>query len=208
LSEIYIKPEKKYITSALGAVHIGDVAEVYCEKSIKKHIDTIKLTEIKEDKNKCYLLSVMDIVKAIDKAMPGHTITNLGETDTVVEYNNKTGKGNTLWQYVKIAFVSVLLLAGSATAIMSFHSDAQIPTVFENYYYMFFNERIENPIIIDLPYSIGLAVGIIVFFNHFSGKKLTNDPTPIEVEMTVYEDQVWDNIIDNLSTKKEDNGNN
>ena len=84
---------------------------------------------------------------------------------------------------------------------MSFHSDAQISTVFENYYYIFFNEKIENPMLIDLPYSIGLAVGIIVFFNHFSGKKLTDDPTPIEVEMSVYESEVTDNIIDTLNKK-------
>lgn len=207
MSEIYIKPNKKYLTSSQGAVHISDIAEVYAENGLKKHIDTIKVMDIKNDEDKCYLISVMDIVRLIDNALPGHTISNLGEMDTVVEYNKKAGKSNTPWQVIKIVFVSLLLLAGSATAIMSFHSDAQIPTIFENYYYMFFNERVENPAIIDLPYSIGLAVGIIVFFNHFSGKKLTNDPTPIEVEMSVYEKDVTDNIIDNLSTEKNKNGN-
>ena len=39
---------------------------------------------------------------------------------------------------------------------------------------------------IAFSYSIGLAVGIIVFFNHFSKKKLTKDPTPIEIEMKKY----------------------
>lgn len=202
MGEIYIKPEKKYITGKLGSVYIKDVAEVQAEKTLKKHIESIKLVEIKEDSNKCYLVSVLDIVKAINNAAPGHTVCNLGEMDTVVEYNKKNGQSNTPIQYAKIAFVSLLLLCGSATAIMSFHSDAQIPTVFENFYYMFFNERVENPMIIDLPYSIGLAVGIIVFFNHFSGKKLTNDPTPIEVEMTTYEKDVSDNIIDNLNMEK------
>jgi len=208
LGEIYIKPNKKYVTGDLGAVHISDIAEVYAEDGLKKRVDNIKLMDIKSEEDRCYLISVMDIVRIISTALPGHTVSNLGEMDTVVEYNKKTGKSNTLWQYIKIAFVSLLLLAGSATAIMSFHSDAQIPTVFENYYYIFFNERVENPMIIDLPYSIGLAAGIIIFFNHFSGKKLTNDPTPIEVEMTSYESQVEDNIIDTLSTKRESNGSN
>ncbi len=208
MGEIYIKPNKKYVTGDLGAVHISDIAEVYAEDGLKKRVDNIKLMDIKSEEDRCYLISVMDIVRIISTALPGHTVSNLGEMDTVVEYNKKTGKSNTLWQYIKIAFVSLLLLAGSATAIMSFHSDAQIPTVFENYYYIFFNERVENPMIIDLPYSIGLAAGIIIFFNHFSGKKLTNDPTPIEVEMTSYESQVEDNIIDTLSTKRESNGSN
>ncbi len=59
--------------------------------------------------------------------------------------------------------------------------------------------------LIDLPYSIGLAAGIIVFFNHFSGKKLTDDPTPIEVEMSVYEKEVADNLIDTLNKKRGEN---
>lgn len=205
MGDIYIKPVKKYTTGTLGAVRIGDIAEVCADEGLKKRVEGIVLMHITKECNRCYLISVIDIVRAVKAALPNHTVNNMGEVDTVVEFNRGEGKSSTLWQYVKTAAVSLLLLAGSATAIMSFHSDAQIPTVFENYYYIFFNERVENPMVIDLPYSIGLAVGIIVFFNHFTGKKLTNDPTPIEVEMTVYESQVADNIIDTLSTEKNDN---
>ncbi|MDE6182143.1 MAG: stage V sporulation protein AA, partial [Eubacteriales bacterium] len=137
-----------------------------------------------------------------DKALPGHTINNVGEIDTVVEYSVKAKEENKILQNLKVLFVTIILLAGSTTAIMSFHSDAQISKVFENYYYIFFNERIENPLLLDLPYSIGLALGIIVFFNHFTGKKITSDPTPIEVEMSTYEANVTDNIIDTLNTEK------
>ena len=91
---------------------------------------------------------------------------------------------------------------------MSFHSDAQMAKVFENYYYIFFNEKVQNPMLLDIPYSLGLALGIIVFFNHFSGKKITTDPTPIEVEMSSYEASVTDNIIDTLNVQKTKGGNN
>ena len=121
--------------------------------------------------------------------------------DTIIEFS-KQKKKNKLWLYSKLLFVALVLFAGSATAIMSFHSDAQMSTVFENYYYIFFGERIENPAVINLPYALGLAVGIIVFFNHFGNKKLTSDPTPIEVELSVYEDDVNTNIIDTLNKEK------
>ena len=143
-----------------------------------------------------------DIIDAIDKALPGHTINNVGEIDTVVEYSATKKEENKILQNLKVVIITIILLAGSTTAIMSFHSDAQMSKVFENYYYIFFNERIENPLLLDLPYSIGLALGIIVFFNHFSGKKITSDPTPIEVEMSTYEANVTDNIIDTLNTEK------
>lgn len=205
--DIYIKPEKKIKFQKTGAVHIKDIAEVYSESSIRKKAENIKIMEIKEEKNKCYLISVIDIINAIDKTLPGNTISNVGEMDTIVEYA-KPKKKNKIWLYTKIVFVALVLFAGSATAIMSFHSDAQMATVFENYYYIFFGERVENPAIIDLPYAIGLAVGIVVFFNHLGNKKLTSDPTPIEVEMSVYEDEVNTNIIDTLNKEKNNGGNN
>ncbi|MPN30417.1 hypothetical protein SDC9_177888 [bioreactor metagenome] len=94
---------------------------------------------------------------------------------------------------------------GGSTAIMGFHSDAQIPKIFENYYYIFMGERTITPYILTIPYSIGIAFGIIFFFNHFSKKFLTTDPTPIEVQMTTYEKEVNDNVIDTLEreNKKE-----
>lgn len=200
--EIYIKPEKKVNVSGKGVIRVKDVASVLADGSVKAQAENLRLLEITSDKKKNYLISVMDIVEKINMALPGNTVNNLGECDTVIEYSPKPEKSGGLWLWTKVLFVSAVLLTGSATAIMSFHSDAQISTVFENYYYIFFNEKIENPMLIDLPYSIGLAVGIIVFFNHFSGKKLTDDPTPIEVEMSVYEKEVTDNLIDTLNKKE------
>ncbi|MBQ6833954.1 MAG: stage V sporulation protein AA, partial [Lachnospiraceae bacterium] len=51
--------------------------------------------------------------------------------------------------------------------------------------------------ILEISYSIGLAFGILVFFNHFASWKLTVDPTPIEVEMRTYETNVNKTLIQN-----------
>lgn len=200
--EIYIKPVKKAVIAGRTSIYIKDISEVFTNDKLLKKVKDIKLMEIKNKESKNYLITVIDIIGAIDKALPGHTINNVGEMDTIIEYSHEKAKENKFINIAKIVFVTVVLLAGSSTAIMSFHSDAQMASIFENYYYIFFNEKVENPILIDLPYSIGLAVGIIVFFNHFSGKKITEDPTPIEVEMSVYESQVTDNIIDSLNTER------
>ncbi|HAX34118.1 MAG TPA: stage V sporulation protein AA, partial [Tyzzerella sp.] len=44
--------------------------------------------------------------------------------------------------------------------------------------------------------------GIIVFFNHFSKITLTQDPTPIEIEMTTYEKETNASVIDHLNRRK------
>ncbi len=200
--DIYVKTAKKASVAERKDIYVKDIAEVFAPDNLLKRIKNIKLLEIKSDEKKNYLITIIDVISAIDKALPGHTINNVGEMDTIIEYSPKRKKDNKFFKVLKIIFVTIILAGGSSTAIMSFHSDAQMATVFENYYYIFFNEKIENPIIIDLPYSLGLALGIIVFFNHFSGKKITDDPTPIEVEMSVYESDVTDNIIDTLNTER------
>ena len=202
IMEIYIKPKKKFITSKKGKVKIKDIAQIYTEPSVMKHINNLTVLNIKSNTERCYLISVIDIINIIDRCATGNTISNVGEMDTIIEYRKNIQQNNYL-KWMKILGIILVLFAGSATAIMSFHSDVQMAAVFENYYYIFFKKKIENPMIINLPYSIGIAVGIIVFFNHFCGRKITNDPTPIEVEMTEYEKQTDDNIIDTLSTKKE-----
>ena len=56
--------------------------------------------------------------------------------------------------------------------------------------------------LLSVPYSIGLGFGIIIFFNHFSKLTLTEDPTPIEIEMTTYEKETNASIIDFLEKKR------
>ncbi|MFR4318135.1 MAG: hypothetical protein ACLT2Z_00835 [Eubacterium sp.] len=40
-----------------------------------------------------------------------------------------------------------------------------------------------------------MGVGILIFYNHFGTKKLSKDPTPIEVEMRKYEMDVNQTLI-------------
>lgn len=48
---------------------------------------------------------------------------------------------------------------------------------------------------LEVSYSVGLAAGIILFFNHVGGRRLTKDPTPIEVAMRNYEEDVDKTLI-------------
>lgn len=205
--DIYIKPFKKVSLSEVTQVYLKDIAEIYAPKQILRKVRNIKIMDITEKVQKNYLISIIDIINAINKEVKNCTINNVGEMDTILEYSPIREKDNSFKKNLKVAIVTIILLAGSSTAIMSFHSDAQMSKVFENYYYIFFNERVENPMLLDIPYSIGLAIGIIVFFNHFVGKKITTDPTPIEVEMSTYESNVTDNIIDTLNTERTKGGN-
>ena len=200
--DIYIKPKTKIFIGQRKLITINDIAQVEAPEEAAQKILSSGILNINADEKTNYIISVIDIIKVIKRVYPKAAINNVGETDIIVSFVPEKKSRNPIISVFLIVFVTLTLLMGSATAIMSFHTDAQIPKVFQNYYKIFFQKESEKPLIIDIPYSIGLASGIIIFFNHFMGKKLTEDPTPIEVEMTEYENEVNDTILDQLTEKK------
>ena len=200
--DIYIKPKRKIFISQRKLITINDIAQVEAPEEVAQKILSSGILNINTDEKTNYIISVIDIIKVIKRVYPKVAINNVGETDVIVSFAPEKKSRNPIISGFLVFFVTLTLLMGSATAIMSFHTDAQIPKVFQNYYKIFFQKESEKPLIIDIPYSIGLASGIIIFFNHFMGKKVTEDPTPIEVEMTEYENEVNDTILDQLTEKK------
>ncbi|MCL2753421.1 MAG: stage V sporulation protein AA [Defluviitaleaceae bacterium] len=204
--EIYIKPKKKAeVISPNGRVYIKDIAEVYTESELRKRVENIVILEGK--KQGTYVVSVLKIIEAISAALAGHNVSNVGENDTLVVLKPKPAKKSKSWAVVKIAFICVILFAGSATAIMAFHTDSQLGTVFQQFHKIFVGREVEKPLLINIPYSIGLALGIMLFFNHFAGKKFTKEPTPIQVEMEIYETDVEDALIQHIDRQEDKGGN-
>ena len=201
--DIYIKPVKRASLTDADRITVKDVCEIAATGDVREKLEKRKLMDIDPGVKKNYLVSVMDVIKVIKKEYPDDTVSNVGEMETLVEYKPEKSRDNPYFKWVKIALVTLILFAGSATAIMSFHADAQMPDIFRKFYEIIFGQKTERPLIIDIPYSIGLALGIIVFFNHFLGRKITEDPTPIEVEMSLYETDVADTLIDTLDVQKQ-----
>ena len=54
-----------------------------------------------------------------------------------------------------------------------------------------------------MTYSFGLFLGITIFYNHIGKKKLSRDPTPIEVEMRLYEDDINHTLVEGTNRKEE-----
>ena len=85
---------------------------------------------------------------------------------------------------------------GAAFTIMAYHNDIGLSELFSRVYTVFTGRETSGFTELEIAYSIGLCVGIVVFFNHIGGRRLTKDPTPIEAEMFDYEDTVENTLID------------
>ncbi|MCL1863034.1 MAG: stage V sporulation protein AA [Defluviitaleaceae bacterium] len=201
---IYIKPKKKADLRNKNVILISDVADIVAKGDEAKKIEKMKLKSLdKKEEMANYLVSVTDIIKKINAAYPNATINNVGEMDTWVHCIHREKQEKPVFLWLRVAIISLVLFIGAATAIMSFHTDGQIPKIFERFYLMFYGVEKTNPAIITIPYSIGLAAGIILFYNHFFGKKITDDPTPIEVEIETYESDVTKAMIELMDNRND-----
>lgn len=208
---LYLNIKKKISIFERKVVYLKDVADIYVGNKVGNKVENkndfkfsnLIVFKIKDDVKKIHLLSVIDIIKVIKIHFPEIDIINLGEIDILIEYNPKFKNENKFINFLKASFICLILFSGGMTAIMAFHTDADMPLIIKGYYEIFFGEKEENPLILYIPYTIGILFGIIVFFNHFSKFKLTNDPTPIEVQMTTYENETTINIVDTLAKNLE-----
>ena len=96
--------------------------------------------------------------------------------------------------WLKTAVIGVIIFFGSSFSIMAFHNDIGLVDLFAQIYEQVIGYEPEHVGGLEIGYSVGLAAGILVFFNHFSLKKRENDPTPLQVEMSKYEQDIEDTI--------------
>ena len=168
-----------------GKVILKDVAEVYCaDTNLANKAKVVTITNLKKEGER-KVLSVLYIMEQLEKALPGAVMESIGEIDVIVEWEKPPKM-----EILKIAVVSLIAFFGTAFTIMAFHNDIGIDGVFTMVYEQVMGEASNHYTVLEFFYSIGLAIGIIVFFNHVGGRRITKDPTPIEVEMKVYEESI------------------
>ena len=190
---LYIKLEQN-ITVNEPMIVIGHIAQMWCkDKDVLSRCMALKLTNIPTQKGR-YLYSVFDVVQLIQQNYPDVEVENLGETDFIVEYGLNQ-KENKIWGWVRTLFISIIIFFGAAFAIMTFNNDVGVSDVFQKIYHLVTGAESNGFTAIEIGYSIGLPLGILVFYNHFSKKKVTSDPTPLEVEMRLYEQDLNTAII-------------
>jgi stage V sporulation protein AA len=192
---IYIKAEQN-VELQSPDVYVKDIGKLTCsDDAILAKVKAIKLHHFKDGEEKRQVLSILKVIEEIEKVCPNVSVESIGEADVLLEYID-VNKHKGFVQWAKLAFVALISFFGTAFTIMAFHNDIGINAVFEKVYEMVMGQPSDGYSILELSYSIGLAVGITVFFNHIGGRRITKDPTPIEVEMRTYERDVNTALIE------------
>ena len=182
-------------------VKISDVASVTSTDVAMKHkVGGLVLYRFPKEQKEKQAFSVLKVIRLIGQAFPEIAVNPVGEPDFIVEYKpEKQGKFTKVLEWAKALFVALAVFFGSAFTIVSFNKDAAVDEIFPLIYRLTEGAERTGPGELEIGYSLGLPLGIILFFNHFLRKKIDSDPTPLQVQMRQYEKDVNSAIIENAT---------
>jgi stage V sporulation protein AA len=192
---LYVKMDQS-VELTKSVVTVADVVKLECKnQNVINRLKPIKLLTDDSNGKKRYIVSIMKILEVVDETFQNVDVQTLGETECVVEFK-KAQSGKQYLDVINTVIVCFILFFGVGFSIMSFNNDVSVDDMFGKICELFTGNADKGRNLIELCYSVGLGVGIIVFYNHFGAKKLSKDPTPIEVEMRKYETDINQTLID------------
>lgn len=177
-------------------VYLKDLGTVHCANpTICAKLKALKVWHFQKKEARICVINVLKLIAQMEKACPGITVESVGEPDIVLEWVDVSRQKS--WRiWPKVILVCLVSFFGTAFTIMAYHNDIGINAVFTEVYKMVMGREPESYHVLEISYSLGLAVGIILFFNHVGGRRITRDTTPIEVAMKLYERDVDDTLIE------------
>lgn len=197
---IYIKGEQN-VEVQHPDVTLGDIVQFECSNpEVLPKLRTLKIMKFQEDKGHRCVISILKIMECIHREYPAYDLQNVGEADIIVTYE-KPQKEHPVLQWLKVLSVVAITFAGAAFSIMTFNNDVDTTRLFGQIYELLMGSPSDGFTILEFMYCVGIIVGILIFFNHFGKKKFDVDPTPLEVEMRLYENDIQTTLIENYSRK-------
>ncbi|MGW7158576.1 stage V sporulation protein AA [Paenibacillus taichungensis] len=184
---VYVRLRSRIRIQRGRSVKLGDVAHLLTSPEEKEgRLLELELLRPGPEDGNLILIDILQIIPQIRRALPDVTVELIGSGHTLVEVVAGSGKPS------KSLFILVwlLLFFGSALTIMNFHADVNMQEVQIRIVEMITGRRDEHPYLFQVAYSIGIGFGMAVFFNHLFKKKWNEEPTPLEVEMFLYQQNV------------------
>lgn len=200
---IYIRMRNRVKTNPEDVIMLKDVAQIIAPENDMTKLENTVIYRISEKDRNIVVIDVMKVINQITTKFPEMEIQTVGPSQTIIEVITKK-KGVSVPFFLLIWF---LLFFGSAMAIMNFHDDVSMRSVQEKIYTTITGRKESKPWLFQIPYSIGLGLGMILFFNHVFKKRINDEPSPLEVEMFNYQMDLDNYLViheNKESTKKLD----
>lgn len=209
---LYLRLRKRIGIRPGQSVNLRHAARLSSSDSeLEERLGMLVLHEHNANDGNRVVIDLMQIVHAIREAEPDVIIEPFGDPEVLVIVADAPRQP----RLAVLAITWLLLFFGSGLAIMNFHTDVSMKEVQIRITELVTGKRTEHPLWFQIPYSLGIGLGMLVFFNHLFRKRFNEEPNPLEVELYMYEENVNAYVIademrknnDRAGLKNEDGGN-
>ncbi|OAB46972.1 stage V sporulation protein AA [Paenibacillus antarcticus] len=188
---IYLQLKKRIQIPRGKMIKLGDIAQILSEPEWEEKLSSLELVLPLQKDGNLLVMDLMQIIPRVKKVIPNVFIESIGLQQVIVEIVGNSKKPS----ISLFLLVWLLLFFGSALTIMNFHADVNMMEVQIKVVEMVTGKRDEHPYLFQTSYSIGIGFGMVVFFNHLFKKKWNEEPTPLEVEMFLYQENIDEFVV-------------
>lgn len=194
---IYIQMRHRVEFKENRTIRLCDIAGILAPEHLLETLKALELHMKTDKENKFVVIDALMVIEKIGRQFPKINIETVGPEETIVEFVKKS-KAATLPLFIA---VWLLLFVGSGLTIMNFHEETSMQAIHQKLYWMLTGMENDRPYLLQIPYSIGLGIGMILFFNHLFKKRINEEPSPLEIEMFNYQQDMDKFVV--LHDKKE-----
>lgn len=180
---LFLLLRKRLSVQPRAVITLGDVCQLYWDGEREEELARIPVYQVKPEDGDLVIIDIMQVIRKLRTLYPEVPLEVQGATQLIVEVQNPRKSANP----VLVALVWLILFIGSGLAIMNFHADVSMIQVHQRLYYLITGQTSQQPLWLQIPYSIGIGLGMVLFFNHLFQKRITEEPSPLEVELFLYQ---------------------
>jgi stage V sporulation protein AA len=183
MNPIYLLMRKRLSVQPKAVITLGDICQLYWDGEREEEVRSLPVFQVKPSDGDLVIIDIMQVIRLLRSRFPEVPVEVQGPPQIIVEVRSARQKPRP----VLVAFVWVLLFIGSGLAIMNFHTDVSMVEVHKKLHVLVTGQKTEHPLWLQIPYSIGIGLGMILFFNHLFKKRFNEEPSPLEVELFLYQ---------------------
>ncbi|MEK3797621.1 stage V sporulation protein AA [Peribacillus sp. FSL H8-0477] len=188
---VYVRMRNRVHVRQEQELFVKDVARIIGPDDIVKTLEQTKLLKVSRADNNIIIIDLIHMIQCIRNVDPTIEVQTLGPAQTIIEviYEKR--------RFSILSFLAVwfLLFIGAGITIMNFHVDVSMQEVHQKLFKMITGREDTKPLLIQIPYSFGLGLGMILFFNQFFKKRFNEEPSPLEVEIFNYQQDLDQYVI-------------
>ncbi|CAM3780094.1 stage V sporulation protein AA [Cohnella lubricantis] len=196
---VYVRLRRRIVVPPASQIRLRDVARIVAEPEVERSLLNLELQRIRPEDGSLLVIDMLHIVRMISQAVPGIVIETFGEPHVLVEVSSG---GVVKPRPIVLALAWLLLFFGSGMALINFHADVNMPAVQRRVTRLLTGDPDWHPWLFQIPYSLGVGLGMLLFFNRLFRRRSADEPNPLEVEMFMYQENVNHYVITDDYRKK------